>query len=189
MFNAQNEFQRYKDRYLSLRGGFAPAGKRASNGQLLVPPSKLVPATTWGDVLVFYNTFLAACDAGDFARTVQYTRAKEDWKKVSPAYVSPLFFAVKAVAEEVYPYNEEFWGYGSRYALERNAAGEVPGKLELAWESVKESAADLYGRLPSLPSLEPTAAIVKWSVIGGIALLGWWYVLRPASSMVRKVKR
>lgn len=201
-FDANAEFLKYKDAYARLRGYSTGTGLKTTTGQKLIADSKGFPLTTWGDVYVFYETFMKATDPlgkysgsssridrGDgFIHTESFRVARENWWKTSPIYQADLRYGsgkgvayLPALATQRYPYNEAFWGYGARYAIARSAAGEVPSSFSLAVDSVKESSKDLWGAasglIPKLPNLYPIATIVKWSVIGTGLFLVWKYVL------------
>jgi hypothetical protein len=88
-----------------------------------------------------------------------------------------------------YPWNEEFWGYGQQYAIARSAAGEVPGKFDLAIESVREALSEAPARVANvvnaanpmnyIPSLGAMGTLIKWGSISGGLYLLYKYVLRP----------
>ncbi len=134
----------------------------------------------------------------DFVHTKSYKRAKKLFEKRQPLdiltkkhggdiFAASIELTDKITRNEIFPFNEEFWGYGMRYAIARSAAGVVPTRFEIAIESIKEAIAELPETLrkavsaviPSLPSLSPIADIIKWGSIGGGLFLLYWYVLRP----------
>lgn len=142
-----------------------------------------------------------------FNHTTSFNAAKIAWQNVSPLVKAAALRGVsantvdgKAVAylelvnriakQERYPYNEQFWSLGSRYAIARSAAGTVPGEFSFAVEAVEDQLGaigkGLKNLLPSLPNLSLVADIVRWSVIGGVSLAAWWYVVRPLAAMRKK---
>ena len=106
----------------------------------------------------------AACGK-NFVESTSYKRAREKWlssfpwKKAISEYGmrAPGIVATKMWSDEIYPWNEEFWGYGANYAIARSAAGAVPFQIDLAIESVQEAVADVAGKLgamiPSFPGI------------------------------------
>lgn len=163
------KFNNLKSAYQRERGASTPAGiKSVISGLPLIPPSKGVPRTTWGDALLVFNhlhkiaepTYAECMDAhGDaqacnaatlFMRTPAFVRAKLEFDKQNP-YLrgaalagSPgnVIVGAQYLASRLaqpYPWNEELWGYGSQYALTRSAAGDVPFWVELQVSAVKEA--------------------------------------------------
>ncbi len=136
----------------------------------------------------------------DFVHTAHYKRAAALWRAWQPLDVlsasrGPIGAAgdltSKILTPTVYPFNEEFWGYGVRYAIARSAAGVVKSRFEILVESVSEaieeapdlvvdaleSAANAAAGL--VPDFSGTIKLLKWStLLGGGALL-YWYGLRP----------
>lgn len=236
------EFVRIKQAYLSARGGTNATGVVGANGQPLMPPSQLVPKTTWGDVQNFGIKFLAwtSNDAvrkcwvkelakyghdidpslvgpqtawltdiqdvaaraylstvcGDvYVETASFLRARDAFVAsmptakvyaMSPTIGAQAMMTQKVQSNEIYPYNEEFWGAGSRYAIARSAAGMVPSNGELFAESVTEAIEELPQTLrnafravtpnipfPPIPGFGWIGALLTWSLVGFGAYLLW----------------
>jgi len=124
-----------------------------------------------------------------FIKTSGFQQAKRNFDSVSPMNkggAALVFNSAKLL--EPYPFNEEFWGAATTYAIERSAAGAVPYWSEIVAESVKEAVLELPQTVGAalaamdprklIPSLTPIAEIIKWTAIGGSAFLIYWYVLR-----------
>ncbi len=190
-----------KSAYASARGASRPTGIRHKTlGFPLIDASKTVPATTWGDVVLIHNhlkkhaeTTKQLCsgwptnnciEVPTFPQTAQWLEAKKHFDAQSPLIRPglPWTEVVKKVnSGEVYPYNEELWGYGSEYAQWRNAAGAVPFWTDIAIESIKEAIQELPGvLLPSfdLPDFSAWGDILKWGSILTGGFLIYWYGLR-----------
>lgn len=141
-----------------------------------------------------------------FQRTSNFNRAQENFKKYSPTAVAaritgsilsaPTYVISKVASGEIFPNNEEFWGYATRYAIARNAAGAVPFWSEIAFDSIKEAVEELPDTVqdaasaafdaidPSnlIPDMSGITELIKWgSIAGGLGLL-YWYVLRPRNT-------
>lgn len=148
----------------------------------------------WSDAL--------GASARGFVHTKDFERDKAYWKSWSPyakgeelsgrpgnATAGITYAMTKIPTNEIYPFNEEFWGYGNRYAVARSAAGVVPGKLDIAVEAtveaiqelpttIKNSIAAVVPKIP-IPNLSAVADFIKWGSIGGGLFMLYWYVLRP----------
>jgi hypothetical protein len=200
----------------NARGWANPAGI-IMNGQRLIPPPLKVPQTTWGDVFAFGANFLNYTDpdtsyckqfAGSkyatcMERRVRYPntefdRAKANWETWQPIKsMEKQFGFYQALAklverqDQIYPFNEQFWGLGRRYAIARSAYGSVQSPFSMAIESLAEAANEapalikkkLGGALDSakrvVSGLDLLFDILKWgSVAAGLGML-YWYVLRP----------
>lgn len=239
------QYMDVKQRYLSKRSGSMPTGKKnRSTGQLLVPPSKLVPNTTWGDALAVWATLkrvaeptTAQCRAeaqrmfkvdgptadrlclfgppgfsligkpttnqvvaytaitgsnkplrAPFVQTTHWLRARSNFDAQNPMLV-PGFSPQKITSGEVYPRNEELWGYADDYVIARGAAGVVPFKFDLIVESILEAVKELPQTVRdamnavvpdlSLSWLDDLKEISKWGAIGGGLFMLYWYVLKP----------
>lgn len=208
------DYMAVKQAYLSKRSGTTPTGKRnRSTGQLLVPPPKLVPMTTWGDAMAVWANLkriaeptLTQCIAqvqksrgvdalearlicigSDFVKTSNWLRAKANFDAQNPMMKSG-FGPQRLVSGEVYPHNEELWGYADDYVIARGAAGAVPFKFDMAVESIKEAIAEAPGLVRDAirDAADKIAAtgttlrdILKWGAIGGGLFMLYWYVLRP----------
>lgn len=241
------DYMAVKQAYLSKRSGTPSTGKRnRSTGQVLVPPPKLVPMTTWGDaVAVWANlkriaeptpaqcraqaqelfkvdgvtadrlclfgakgfsligkptiaqvvayTALVGSDKplrDSFVKTAHWLRAKRDFDAQNPMIRSG-FSPQKLVSRELYPHNEELWGYADDYVIARGAAGVVPTKFDMAVESIIEAIKELPSTVAgamravvpdlSLSWLDEFREIIKWGSIGGGLFMLYWYVLKPKS--------
>lgn len=239
------EYQAVKNAYLGKRGGAPSTGlPNRSTGQPLVPPSKLVPRTTWGDAMAVWAqlhrvaeptsaqcreqaqalfkvdgvtadrlclfgpkgfsligkptlnqvvayTAIVGSDKplrDSFVKTAHWLRAKRDFDAQNPM-VKPGFAPQKLVSTEVYPHNEELWGYADDYVIARGAAGVVPTKFDMAVESIVEAIKELPANVRaamnavvpalSLSWLDEFREIIKWTSIGGGLFMLYWYVLRP----------
>lgn len=124
----------------------------------------------------------------NFVKTKGFNTAKRLFDSVSPMAkggASRVFS--RSNITEIYPFNEEFWGAASTFAIERSAAGEVPFWGELVAESVGEAILELPQTVGSalaavdprqlIPTLSMAAQLVKWTAIGGGVFVIWWYVL------------
>ena len=201
-----------KKAYVGMRG--------AVRGTGLVPVSKAVPRTTWGDVLNFGTTFLSQTRGAQLGSnetleqcidrlsdqpwyltaveesiardqctkhiTGSYLGARAQWQSWQPMEMAGgLTGALKVVAryDDVYPWNEQFWGYGSRYAIARSAAGSLPGQWYWGVDAVKDALDELPGRVGSaidaaVPSITlPSFGIdwKKWGFITVAGVAGWWW--------------
>lgn len=123
-----------------------------------------------------------------FVRTSGFKTAKRNFDSVSPLSKGGLSRVWNiAKMQETYPFNEEFWGAATTYAIERSAAGTVPFWSDLVIESVVEAVKELPQTIGSaiaavdprqyLPRLSLVAQVVKWTALGGSAFLIYWYVL------------
>ena len=98
------------------------------------------------------------------------------------------FVADKIAAEEIFPHNEEFWGFAGRLALARSAAGTVPFWSEVAVDSIKEAVRDLPDTIGGaieaidpgdlIPDVSGITEFLRWGTIAGGALLLAWYMYR-----------
>jgi len=204
MFDAVLEFNRQKSRFAATRGVATATGLKTSTGQLLIPTGKAVPRTTWQDVTTFGLAFLgrtsnraietclktgSIADCGrPFVETSSFNRALENWTSTFPmqkllrTYALldvPTVLGLKLRSNEIYPWNEEFWGYGSRYAIARSAAGEVPGQFDIAIESIKEAVQELPANIAKVvdavtPDLKPAIDLTRWLTIGAAVGLAWY---------------
>ena len=135
-----------------------------------------------------------------FVHTKEYKRADKLWEQWNPfnilsksvgPYSAATELTTKLLTPVVFPFNEEFWGYGLRYAIARGGAGAVPSRFQIAVESVVESVAELPQNVGNalsaatkfasgvLPDFSDAISLLKWSsILGGGALL-YWYALRP----------
>ena len=124
-----------------------------------------------------------------FQETTSYKRARSEWIDTWPWKKDPANWAMKFNQE--YPWNEEFWVAGLKFAIARSAAGEVPGKFDIAMESVREAIDELpatvaevvkkanpLNYVPQL-GLGTWGELIKWGSIGGGLFLLYQYVLRP----------
>ncbi len=136
----------------------------------------------------------------DFVHTQHYKHADALWKEWQPlnilsesrgAIAAANELATKIRTPAVFPFNEEFWGYGARYAIARGAAGAVRTRFEILVESVGEAIVEAPGHVVEalesaasaaaslVPDFSGTVKLLKWSsILGGGALL-YWYVLKP----------
>lgn len=136
----------------------------------------------------------------NFVHTAHYKHADKLWKEWQPLQVLAesrgTFGAARDLAAKIrtpatYPFNEEFWGYGARYAIARSAAGVVRTRFEILVESVGEAIAEapetIRNALASaasaaasvVPDFSGTVRLLKWtSIVGGGALL-YWYAFKP----------
>lgn len=133
-----------------------------------------------------------------FVETPMFNSALSNWIKWNPvmriidefgySYGGNLVLKQRVQAKEIYPYNEEFWGYGARYAIARSAAGVVRSRSEIMSESISEAAKELPETLKRaaaavvpnipfpIPSLGSLATMMKWGTIAGGAYLLYWLV-------------
>ena len=239
------EFVRIKREYMNSRGASYSTGLTGPSGQALLPPSQMVPKTTYGDVVNFGIKFLAwtsndeihRCTAEQmremdydpamtldqllqspfltalerpvvagvieskcskpYVETTSFQRARDafvDSMPMAKLYAQSPTAGVSAVlagkiaSREIYPYNEEFWGYGSRYAIARSAAGMVPSNTALFMQSISESIDELPSTIknamkavvpdvpmPSIPGFGMFGELIKWSLILGGGYLLWKY--------------
>ena len=239
------EFVRIKRAYMNKRGAVYSTGLPGPSGQALMPPSQMVPKTTWGDVTNFGIKFLAwtsndeihRCTSKEmkelgydprmtldelvaspfltalerpvvagmietqcskpYVETSSFKRAREAFLNAMP--VARLYaesptegvsatLAGKIASNEVYPYNEAFWGYGSRYAIARSAAGMVPTNAAMFLQSVNEAIDELPTTIknalkavvpdvpmPDIPGFGIFGALIKWTIVGGGIYLLWKY--------------
>lgn len=128
-----------------------------------------------------------------FVRTADFLKTKRDFDSVSPFSKFGSFGMIGRM-NDVYPYNEEFWGGAWQFARARNAAGVVPFWTEIATESIKEAikeapatisnaivAMDPRNLVPDVSGIVKFTEFLKWaSVAGGLFAL-YWYVLKPAN--------
>lgn len=126
-----------------------------------------------------------------FVETASYKSALNAWIATWPFKKDPAGWAAKMQQE--YPWNEEFWTAGLRFAIARSAAGVVPGDFDLAVESINEAVAELPANLrsavnsvaavlPGVPNLSSWAEMIKWGSIGGGLFILYWYVLKPKTT-------
>ncbi len=123
-----------------------------------------------------------------FQKTTSYKNALNAWFATWPFKKDPTGWALKMNQE--YPWNEQFWTMGLRFAIARNAAGVVPGKFEIAMESINEAIDEapelikntlksVADALPGMPDVGPWAQLIKWGSIGGGLAILYYYVLKP----------
>lgn len=210
-----------KNAYAGARGATTSRGVSDAVLGPIFPAGFQVPRTKWGDVAVVAahlkkyidpdfeqcvellsarfgsSRATSMCLAHDpnspreFARTVRFERAKQEFAKHHPYTVGGMAGALRKIAlGEVYPHNEQFWAYALAWAKARQEAGEVKHWATLAVESIGEAIRDLpetmrdaavtaFDAINPIPSLSGLATIVKWGSIGGGLFLLYWYVLRP----------
>lgn len=123
-----------------------------------------------------------------FVQTANWLRAKRDFDAQSPMLI-PGFSPQRLVGNEIYPRNEELWGYADDYVIARGAAGVVPFPFDIAVESIVEAVKDLPKTVRdamnavvpklSLSWLDDLKEITKWTAIGGGLFMLYWYVLKP----------
>jgi hypothetical protein len=122
-----------------------------------------------------------------FVRTESFLQAQEDFRSAAPL-TNPIQAAMKVGTFELYPRNEEFWGYANRYAIARRAAGAVPFWSELAIESLIEATKELPQTVQNalsavdprklLPDPEPWANLIKWGTIATGLVFVYLYAMR-----------
>lgn len=74
----------------------------------------------------------------NFAKQQPLVRAIGKWGTLGPAYM-----AAKAAVDEPYPWNTDFWESANRFAIGRNAAGEVEDNWSMAMWAIADSAKNL----------------------------------------------
>lgn len=184
--NFIDEYLKLKSAYASQRGISRPTGKKnRSTGQLLVPPSKGIPNTTWGDAVVMWtylkktaeptldqclaqgrkkgvNNLAFYCSMPPpngiaFVRSSTFNRAARDFDAQNPTVRAGLAAVATNIPNNtVYPFNEELWGYADDYALARNAAGQIRFPFEIAIESISEAIREAPGLVgAALSKLDP----------------------------------
>jgi hypothetical protein len=122
-----------------------------------------------------------------FVQTANWQRAKRDFDAQNPM-LTPGFGPQKLVSGELYPRNEELWGYADDYVIARGAAGVVPFPFDMAVDSVIEAIKELPSTIRSamnavvpdvsLGWLDDLKEIMKWTAVGGGLFMLYWYVLR-----------
>lgn len=166
-------FTDLKSAYERERGATTPRGIKSSvSGQPLIPPSKGVPKTTWGDAILVFNHLrsiaeggFAACvemggnesecfSAGIFPQTSSWLKAKAAFENQNPYMRAAalagapgnIIMGAQYAAnhlQQTFPYNEEFWGYAQAYVIARSAAGTVPVWAEIQIESIQHAIREL----------------------------------------------
>lgn len=164
------------------------------------------PKTTWGDIVTFYAAWLDYTNpAKCYARlppglysgqecqpgfSTAYVRALTSFTNSVPRQkASSSVIADKIAMNELYPWNEDFWGYGRRYAIELAADVNMPNKFELVIESIVEAISELPTTIKDaikkadprnfLPDPDPWLQLFKWGSIAGGLFLLYQYVLKP----------
>lgn len=198
--------------------------KHPRSGQPLVLPNTEFPRTTWADVFVVKQhlqkysepnqlqcaelwskhkgwdharatSFCLWAKPFNFVKTAKYKDARSRFASATPLPKAGWITVLSKLGRnEEYPYNEEFWGYAKRYAIARDAAGEVPFWADIALDSIKEaiveapetikdalsaavSAVDPRNLIPPVPT--DWIALFKWGSVAGALGMFYWYVLRP----------
>jgi hypothetical protein len=166
MTTALDIFLQAKTGYLSSRGGVPDP----------LHPPKMIPQTTYADVMAFGNTFLHFVQGGDFQHTTSYTNA---FLKFITTF--PLANVAAANPNAVFPGNQAFWIACQDLAAARGGAGLVLSRWEIAKESTAEALKELPGNLAAavrhIPGVGLMETLIKWSLIVG-AGVGIWYVYR-----------
>ena len=180
-FDAVKVFRDTKRQFENKRGWTAPnlsLTRTTSSGQSLplLSASDRIPMTTYADAQHFFEKFMASTREFDnwkqedqFLYVPQNRLDYDNWHYWTPAIRTPGM----QNSTDIYPYNQQFWGFGHRYALMRSSLGAVPGYWEMWVESVRESLIELVDRFPPVPRTDiPIGQIVKWSVAAGLVYLG-----------------
>lgn len=160
------------------------------------------PRTTWAQVAAFnaawqdyidpvkcYSRLPPGYYSGDECTPTtspSYNRALALFSSSMPrAKLSGSALAAKIASNEEYPYNDQFWIYGWRYAIELSSSVNLPDKFDYAGEAFREainsapetirnalSLLDPSRLLPKLPfSLND---MVLWSIVGLGAYGVYW---------------
>ena len=194
-FDPSLEFIKAKQAYQSAQG----SRLSAKFGQLWYPK------TTWGQVVTFYAAWLDYIDeekcqrrlppgyyTGDECkptRSASYNRALNNFAASTPMIKSGNVFEIaeKIMANEEYPYNEDFWGYGKRHAIEHPASVNLPSAMDNLFEAIEESIDELPGRIKdALMYFDPRKLLPKmpfgmqdlitWSIVGvGVYGIYWMW--------------
>jgi hypothetical protein len=173
MSNALDVFMKAKTGYLSTRGGTPDPSS----------PSKMIPKTTYGDVIAFGRTLEKFVSSGDFVQTDSYVRAYRAFDSTIPMAAAADFVArTPTLANMIYPKNVEFWTKGLTLAIARGGAGDVPTSLSIAMESAKESWDELPDNLSKffhkIPGVDTFTTALKWMAVAAIGF-GIWAVFGP----------
>lgn len=119
------------------------------------------------------------------ARWEAWTPMAQTLKRYGSTYGGQVILKAAIESKEIYPYNEQFWGYGQRYAIQRQAGGLVlspaevfSGGIEAAATAVKKTLGNVANAVkdvvPSLPDLSWLGQAMKWGTIAGGAYLLYW---------------
>jgi hypothetical protein len=120
----------------------------------------------------------------DFTWSSSFKAAKEKWESTFPAakliqqygMTGMMQLPMKVATGEVYPWNEEFWGYGAQYAIARSANGELPDKIDFAVEAIVEAVQELPQRITGLvPDMIPDLGLgisKMWRTMKYITIAG-----------------
>jgi len=157
------------------------------------------PQTSWAQVEAFYTAWLDYTNADKcFGRlppglytgneckptmNSAYIRALSDFTYAAPrSKVGPDELVDKIVSGEIYPYNEDFWGYGRTYALELSSSVNMPTELDLLSESVSEAINELpdnvkaaLNKIGNLWPKDLIGTLIRWSLIG-LGAYGVYYL-------------
>lgn len=188
MANAIDILNKAKTEYLQIRGG-TPDPLR---------PSKMIPKTTYGDVIKFGLTLLKFVSEDSFVKTSSFLSARDKFIAAMPpmptfpssgftgaamaAMSNALVPRYELFANVVYPKNLAFWNAADNLAIARGGAGVVPGSFEIAAESVKEALQELPGRVPGLDVLGKAIRIGVFVLVG----YGVWMLIGP--SVMKRMK-
>lgn len=192
-FDPSIQWLRVKHGYESLRGSVM---SDKFSGQVY-------PRTTWADVVLVYKAWLnytdesrcqAALPPGLYTgneckptKDAAYVRALSNFTFSTPrTKVSEGVLVSKIESGEEYPWNDEFWGYGQRFALELSSSVDMPTKWDYGVEAVSEAITELPGNIasainryrPKLPDFSWIAQLTKLSMYAGGAYILWW-ALKP----------
>lgn len=193
-FDPAEQFMRVKRGYEDLRGSTMSQKFGA----------QATPRTTWADVLLVHKAWYnyideARCQAalppGLYTgneckpdKDAAYLRAQSNFNLAAPqAKATEGQLVQKIEAGEEYPWNDDFWGYGRRFAIEHGASVDMPTKWDYAVEAVSEAIAELPSTLasvinrvsPSLPDFSGIKRMIELSMYAGGAYILWW-ALKPS---------
>jgi hypothetical protein len=160
-----SQFSSVRNKLAMIRG--TRPGKRVTLSWGAIGFNYQVPKTTCADIKAGASTWVPKLIYANVSLPGGFSRPAKDLYELKDRLGLASFCAANPGAE--FPENDLFWALAKRSAIEADSRNAIPSAWTLMWESVKESAAEFWDKMPDAPDIVPDidwTKIMLWSVVG-----------------------